>query len=188
MTRGFVPIVGALSAIGLALGSMAWFGDAPSPDPPGPAVASVPMSVPIDSGPVALVTVHVSGAVALPGLVRLPTGARVADAIAAAGGVLPNGAVDAVNLAGRVADGQHLVVPVRSRQGIVTVETGDGLVHVNTASAEELATLPGVGPVIAQRIVEHRQARGPFATLEDLLDVPGIGEAKLAALRDVAAP
>ncbi len=128
-------------------------------------------------------TVHVSGAVAAPGLVSLPSGSRVADAVVAAGGALPGADLAALNLAAPLADGQQLVVPVASADGVAVV-AADGRVRINTADAADLEGLPGVGPVLAERIVAHRDAHGPFTTVEDLLAVPGIGEAKLAAMRD----
>jgi competence protein ComEA len=127
-------------------------------------------------------TVHVSGAVAAPGLVRLPAGARVADAIAAAGGALPEAALGSVNLAAPLADAQHVSVPGDARGA---APPSDTRVPINTAPPDDLESLPGVGPVLAQRIVEYRDRHGPFRVLEDLLEVTGIGEAKLAALRDM---
>jgi competence protein ComEA len=129
------------------------------------------------------IVVHVSGAVARPGLIALPEGARVADAVAAAGGALPSASLTALNLAAPVAGGHRVVVP----EAGTTPDDGGaagGPIAVNLATAEELEGLPGVGPVLAQRIVEHRERYGPFGVVEDLLDVPGIGEAKLAAIRD----
>lgn len=136
--------------------------------------------------------VHVSGAVADPGLVVLVEGDRVADAIAAAGGVLAYADLSAINLADSVSDGQQIIVPggaLRSGPGSSSGAVGadDGLVHLNTASAEELEALPGVGEVLAKRIIARRESNGPFESVEDLLDVSGIGERKLAGLRDVAA-
>ena len=128
-------------------------------------------------------TVHVSGAVAEPGLVSLQSGSRVADAVVAAGGALPGADLGSLNLAAPLVDGQQLVVPYLVPTNGVPVAS-DGRVRINTADAAALEGLPGVGPVLAQRIVAHRDAHGPFATVEDLLDVPGIGESKLAALRD----
>jgi competence protein ComEA len=135
-------------------------------------------------------SVHVSGWVVNPGVVTVVQGGIVADAIAAAGGARPGAALDAINLAGPVADGDQVQVP-----GPGTVapppasgEAGTpGLVSLNRADVTALQELPGLGPVLAQRIVEHREANGPFETVEDLLDVPGIGEAKLAAIRDLVA-
>lgn len=129
------------------------------------------------------ITVHVSGSVASPGLVHLAAGSRVADAVVAAGGALPGADLTALNLAAPISDGQQLVVPVLSPTGGPAVSS-DGRVRINTADAAALEGLPGVGPVLAERIVSYRDSHGPFATVEDLLDVPGIGEAKLAAMRD----
>lgn len=141
-------------------------------------------------GPVdrAGLTAHVSGAVADPGLVRLATGARVADALAAAGGATARADLSAVNLAAPVRDGDQIIVPVSAAggDGAVPAPGPDGKVRVNRATAAELEALPGVGPVLARRIVEYREAHGSFSEIEDLLDVPGIGEAKLATLRDAA--
>lgn len=147
-----------------------------------------PSPPPLEVGPGAetrrVVTVHVAGAVRSPGVVEVPAGSRVGDAIAAAGGALPVADLTRVNLAASLADGQQLVVPDGSAAG-PAADAGDGRVRLNVAGAAELETLPGVGPVLAERIVAHREENGPFAVVEDLLDVPGIGEAKLAALREV---
>jgi competence protein ComEA len=129
------------------------------------------------------ITVHVSGAVAAPGLVSLSSGSRVADAVLAAGGALPGADLGSLNLAAPLVDGQQLVVPHQMPADGAAVAS-DGRVRINTADATALEALPGVGPVLAQRIVAHREAHGAFSTVEDLLEVPGIGESKLAALRD----
>ncbi len=135
------------------------------------------------------ITVHVGGWVALPGLVDLAADARVAEAIAAAGGALPGALMEAINLAEPARDGMQIIVP-----GPETTSGGgesgglpsnDRRVHLNQATAAELDDLPGIGPVIAERIVAHRTENGPFTAVEDLLDVPGIGESKLASLRDL---
>lgn len=128
------------------------------------------------------ITVHVSGLVARPGLVSLPAGSRVADAVIAAGGVHGEADLAALNLAAPLVDGQQLIVP---GSGVAPSAAGTIGIRVNTADAEALDGLPGVGPVLAGRIVAHREAHGPFTTVEDLLDVPGIGESKLAAIREV---
>ena len=141
-----------------------------------------PASQPAD-GPVTLI--HVSGAVRRPGLVELRGQVRVADAISAAGGVLPDADLTVINLAASLRDGDQVVVPLRSPGGERDEGVGaDGRVRLNAAGIDELQQLPGVGPVLAGRIVDHRDSHGRFETVEDLLDVPGIGEAKLAALRD----
>lgn len=136
--------------------------------------------------------VHVSGAVGSPGLVAIRAGDRVADALAAAGGVLPEADLTAVNLADPVADGQQIVVPVGGSAPPGAAPSGgatadDGLVHLNSATVVDLQRLPGVGEVLAARIVAYRDANGPFSTVEDLLSISGIGERKLEGLRDMAA-
>jgi competence protein ComEA len=128
--------------------------------------------------------VHVSGAVLVPGMIEVPSGSRVADAVAAAGGALPDADLTMLNLAAPVGDGQHLVVPVAGAGNGAAGSSADDRVRINTAGVADLERLPGVGPVLAERIVRHREAYGPFGAVEDLLDVPGIGEAKLAALRE----
>jgi len=135
------------------------------------------------------VVVHVVGAVAVPGLVRLRPGARVADAIDAAGGSGAEADLAGVNLARAVTDGEQLVVPVLGAPPPAagaapagTAPVGDGTVDLNTADAAALEELPGVGPVLAERIVEHRAQR-PFATVDELDDVTGIGPAMMARLR-----
>ena len=154
---------------------------------PSPEVVVVPESA-AGSAP-AMATVHVSGAVAAPGLVVLPEGSRVADAIAAVGGALRGSELRLVNLAAPVADGMHLDIPwAGDGPGAgIPPSSGTGSDHpvdLNRAGHEDLMSIPGVGEVLALRIVAHREAHGPFMTLEDLLDVPGIGEGRLAAVRD----
>ncbi len=131
--------------------------------------------------------VHVSGSVLQPGLVEVVDGSRVADAIAAAGGASPFADLSGLNLAHPVADGDQLFVPKRGDAVPPEQSTaaGDGQISINRASASELEGLPGVGPVLAQRIVDYREQIGGFATAEDLLDVPGIGERILAGMRDL---
>jgi competence protein ComEA len=127
--------------------------------------------------------VHVAGEVHSPGVVRLAPGTRVVDAIEAAGGATRSAVLAGINLAAPLVDGSQIIVPSAADQRSAPGTSGDGLVTVNTASAVELETLPGVGPVMAGRIVSHREQNGPFTAVEDLLDVPGIGEATLARLR-----
>lgn len=160
----------------------------PSVTPPGPPPAAplVPTTAPD-------LLVHVSGWVESPGLVSVGPGARVGDVLAAAGGVLPGARLEEMNLAGVVADGEQLVVPGPGRsptEGLSAPEPPDGTpgpIHLNSASAAELEKLPGLGPVLAERIVSHRESHGDFAQVEDLLDVSGIGEAKLGSIRDLVA-
>lgn len=180
-----VQIFVAVVAIGAALLGGAWYGSRPPELPP----VTVTGSTAAADAP-AVITVHVAGAVADPGLVAVPAGSRVADAVAAAGGALPSADLGALNLAGPVRDSDRIEVPAIGDPATPAAEDGAASgVDLNRATVAELETLPGVGPVLAERIVAHRDAHGPFTTVEDLLDVPGIGEAKLAALRDeVSAP
>lgn len=136
------------------------------------------------------VRVHVSGMVVAPGVVHVPGDAIVADAIDAAGGLLSDAVVDQINLAAPVAPGGRIVVPGPGddQGGGVGPTAEAGLVSINRATAVELEALPGVGPVLAERIVAFRDENGGFEVVEDLLEVPGIGEAKLAAMRDQIAP
>ena len=180
--RGVVPLLLAAVALGAAL----WFGRRPAQPVP---VAAVSVTA-VDEGAApavgATITVHVAGAVVDPGLVEVAVEARVADVVVAAGGALPEAALDGLNLAAPVHDGEQVVVPHRGGPSAAAGGSSgdDGRVRVNVAGASELEALPGVGPVLAARIVEYRDANGPFATIEDLLDVPGIGEGTLAAMRD----
>ena len=138
--------------------------------------------------------VHVSGAVAAPGLYRLADGSRVVDAIAAAGGFADEADEAGVNLARPVSDGEQLVVPVVGAEepggaggsggsGGAGGSGGDGKVDLNRATVAELDTLPRIGPALAARIIEWREANGRFTSVEDLLAVPGIGDKMLEALR-----
>jgi competence protein ComEA len=179
-------LAGAVAALALAAG--AWYGRGVSV-PPVP-VAPVAASHPTGSGtnPDSIV-VHVTGWVARPGLVRVADGSRVGDVLAAAGGVRPGAALEAVNLAETLVDGQQVVVPgpgqaVPGPQGTGPDGSG-GPIRLNTATARQLEDLPGVGPVLADRIVAHRETNGSFETVEDLLEVSGIGESKLASIRDM---
>lgn len=169
--------------VAVAVGAAIWWGSR-SPDPPPPPVASTRSdSTPARPSPI---TVYVAGWVSRPGLVELSEGARLADAIAAAGGLLPGAEVAAVNLAAPLMDGEQVTVPGPAGDSVETrVPEGDLRIDLNRATAAELDELPGIGPVIAERIVAYRADNGPFGAVEDLLDVPGIGEAKLADLRDL---
>ena len=161
----------------------------------GDTVAAVPVpavaegDVVPSGGPV---LVHVAGAVRRPGVVELVAGDRVADAIEAAGGVLPDASVVALNLARPLVDGEQVVVPTAgsaAADGAATTGSDphlpDGRLDLNRATAEDLEELPGVGPVLAGRIVAHRDEHGPFTEAVELRAVSGIGEATWASLRDL---
>ncbi|MGN6796939.1 MAG: helix-hairpin-helix domain-containing protein [Gaiellaceae bacterium] len=138
------------------------------------------------------VVVDVEGAVRRPGLVRLPSGSRVADAVARAGGTTRSADRSSVNLAAPVSDGQQVLVP---RRGAATTTppasgsaTASGPVSLSSATAEQLDTLPGVGPVTAQKIVDYRTEHGAFHSVDELDAIPGIGPARLADLRGLVVP
>lgn len=139
----------------------------------------------------AIVTVHVAGAVDQPGVYELRPGARVQQAIDAAGGTTPNADPNALNLAAIVADGSRLYVPVAGEDVPIVVEqsgtASEGaplVVDVNRATADELDELPGIGPATAAAIIAERDRGGPFLDVDSLQRVPGIGPAKLELLRD----
>ncbi|MGD2251481.1 MAG: ComEA family DNA-binding protein [Anaerolineales bacterium] len=137
--------------------------------------------------------VHVAGAVRNPGVYALPPGSRIQQALEAAGGCDPNADLTAINLAATVVDGQQVFVssigaptpsrapnPAPSPSAAIT-----GLININTADAPELDLLPGIGPSLAQKIIEYRQTHGPFSCVDDLIRVSGIGPSKLEAIRDL---
>jgi len=190
-------VLGAAGAA-LAVGVGIWLLRPPD-DPPEAALpyASTTLASPATTASTLpeLLIVHVAGAVVAPGLHELPSGSRVADAIAAAGGLTPEADAARINLAGPVTDGQRVyVLAVGEQEPAVAVgapgtagsdASPAGPVNLNTADAEALDALPGIGPATAASIIEHRGKIGAFTSVEQLLDVPGIGDAKLEALRDL---
>jgi competence protein ComEA len=138
------------------------------------------------------VVVDVEGAVRRPGLVRLPSGSRVADAVARAGGPTRRADRTGVNLAAPVSDGQQVLVPRRGAPGASPAGSGEasasGPVSLSSATAEQLDALPGVGPVTAQKIVDYRTQHGAFHSVDELDAIPGIGPARLADLRGLVVP
>ena len=144
--------------------------------------------------------VHVVGAVRRPGLYRLREGARVADAVARAGGAVRGADLAALNLAAPLVDGTQVLVPHRASSagpasgsgGSTGTSDGSGApaakVSLSSATAEELDTLPGVGPVTAQKILDYRAEHGPFGSVDELDAVPGIGPATIEQLRDLVTP
>jgi competence protein ComEA len=143
-----------------------------------------------EPAPARKVLVHVVGAVRSPGLYELKEGSRVDDAIRKAGGPKAKAALELVNLAAPVADGQQVVVPLRGRgRGSATAagEPSGGPVHLNSATLEDLDELPGIGPVTAQKILDYREAHGAFQSVDELDAVPGIGPARLEQLKPLVA-
>jgi competence protein ComEA len=186
--RAFV--LGAL-AVGVALGALWWL----TRQAPVPVDAALPVvepdAVTTTTEPPGPVVVHVAGAVVRPGVQRLPAGSRVIDAVDAAGGLLPEADAGRVNLAAELVDGTQVYVPAvgevppTAAAADATGADGGGLVDLNIADLDALDALPGIGPATATAIIEHRERNGPFASVEGLLEVNGIGEAKLAQLRDL---
>jgi len=153
------------------------------------------------------IAVDVTGAVVRPGLYKFPEGSRVQDAIDAAGGLLADAETTTINLAARLEDGQQLNIPYKddtapaaateepaftfSSPGGATSEptsessSGTELVNINTATSEQLDTLPGIGPSTAQKIIDYRATNGPFATIEDILKVSGIGPATFDNIKNL---
>lgn len=133
--------------------------------------------------------VYVVGAVRRAGLVRVPEGARIADALARAGGPSRRADLTLVNLAAPVADGQQVVVPARAAAGGPGAPgSAPAKVSLAGATLEQLDALPGIGPVTAQKILDWRQAHGPLRSVDDLDAIPGIGPARVEQLRDLVTP
>jgi competence protein ComEA len=139
------------------------------------------------------VVVHVAGAVRDPGVYKLPSSARVDDAVARAGGATRRADLGGLNLAAKVEDGRQVLVPERARRGASAPAAGTAAaadpaegqpVNLNTATLEQLDTLSGIGPLTAQKILDYREELGGFSSVEELGEIPGIGEKRLASLRE----
>ena len=155
----------------------------------GPAVA--PAAAPAikvsgeGGGDAAPVVVHVAGEVRAAGVYRLRAGTRVSDAVERAGGATRRADLSQVNLAAKVEDGRQILVPRRVKAGGVSPTTAPGQpVNLNTATLEQLAALSGVGPVTAQKIIDYRDEHGGFGSVDELGEVAGIGDVRLASLRE----
>ena len=161
---------------------------APLPPPP-------PQGAGVTGLPAARVVVDVVGAVRRPGLYRLEQGSRIADAVARAGGATGKADLAQVNLAAPLADGEQVVVPKRGAAGAAGASVGPGgtgaatgPVHLSTATLDQLDSLPGIGPVTAQKILDYRAKHGAFSSVDELDAVPGIGPSRMDQLRDLVAP
>ena len=155
----------------------------------GGAGAPPPAAIRVDGGSEAsrAVVVHVAGAVRRPGVYRMRASARVDDAVGRAGGATPRADLSQVNLAAQVEDGRQVLVPERVRAAApgVPAETPPGVpLNLNTATLEQLDELDGIGPATAQSILDYRDEHGGFGSVEELAEVPGIGDVRLASLRE----
>ena len=161
----------------------------------GGGAAPVPAAPPVrvQSARPTEVTVHVAGAVRRPGVYRMRPGARIDDAVQQAGGATSKADLSAVNLAAKVEDGRQVLVPERAPRASAAASGGAAAapavvpgqpLNLNTATLEQLDTLTGVGPATAQKILEFREENGGFGSVEELAEVPGIGEKRLASLKE----
>lgn len=171
-------------------GSSSALSEAPAASSSAGAAATVPAEV----------CVHVGGCVNAPGVYRLKEGDRVADAVASAGGMTPEAASDAVNLARVLVDGEQIIVPDASAPegqaagdvlgggassgGSPGTAQASSKVNINTATSQELQTISGIGEAKAEKIIDYREKNGPFKTVDELTNVSGIGEKTLESLRD----
>ena len=190
-------LVGLVALLGLTLGGAGlWYmrslpraipvtAGAPGSDVPAAAASASP-------SPALVLLVDVAGWVRHPGVYEFEEGARVIDAIDAAGGARPGSMLESLNLAAPLTDGSQILVPKEGDDGSAPVAGTSGAgagpggpINVNTASATELEALPGVGEVIAQAIVDYRTENGPFASVDQLLDVSGIGDVTLENIREL---
>lgn len=196
LTRSQLVAYAVIAVAVLVLGGR-WLARGQAQSPPAPPVEEAvgsPNGEPSVREPARASIVHVAGAVRRPGVYRLGAGARVRDAVRRAGGATGRGDVNAINLAALVQDGVQIVVPRRVAAGAAAAPVAAGAVpgsaapaapvNLNTASAEELQTLDGVGPATAADILEYRTQHGGFRSVEDLDQVSGIGPKTMEALRD----
>ena len=158
------------------------------------AASSEPAKIAVDeSGGRGRLVIHVAGAVRRPGVYRLANGARVDDAVARAGGATRRAELGGLNLAAKLEDGRQVLVPERARQARGATATAAATapepapgqpLNLNTATLEQLDTLSGIGPLTAQKILDFREERGGFGSIEELGEIPGIGDVRLASLRE----
>lgn len=201
MKNVLYSLVGVMAGFALA-GLLLFISRAPAGEPI--ALQPAPTKEPI--------AVHVIGAVPRPGLYEFAEGARIQDAIDAAGGLLTSADVNTINLAALLEDGQQLTIPYKPGEapaagdaseppssddtlilpGVTETPASSGidenvneLININTASVEELDNLPGIGPTIAQRIVDYRTENGPFSVIEDILNVSGVGPSTFDEIKDL---
>ena len=193
LSRGELVGLVALLAVTLGGAGLWYVRSLPRPvevaELPGPGDAPLPAAS-AGPSPEVVILVDVAGWVRRPGVYEFDEGARVIDAIDAAGGARSGALLESLNLAAPLADGIQILVP-REGETVAPPASGGsvvgvaGLINVNTAATTELEELPGVGEVIAQAIVDYRTENGPFASVDQLLDVSGIGDATLEDIREL---
>ncbi|MFI9006517.1 ComEA family DNA-binding protein [Actinosynnema sp. NPDC053489] len=176
--RRRILLAGVMAGVALVVALALWW---QRPVPESPPALPVAEAAAVTRAEEQLI-VNVVGLVPTPGLVTVPNGSRVADALQAAGGAAPGADLTALNLARKVTDGEQIAVGIPVPQ---PTEAATAPLNLNTATKDQLDALPGVGPVTAQRIIDRRQKQGPFTSLNQLGEVEGIGDAKLAKLRDL---
>ena len=170
----WAALVGAVVAVALILAADHW----------------LPGSVEIAPGTPSPLSISIDGAVGSPGVYSLPAGSRLIDLLALAGGLSSNADLSVINMAGRVGDGEHITIPSMGQGPVgenLASPIADGsehLINVNTANVAELDQLPGVGPVIAQRIIDFREFYGPFDSIDQLAEVEGISPEMIRNFRD----
>jgi competence protein ComEA len=184
-------LVYAAAAIALLLLGARWIRSQDADGAQASGISSVEGgSVSFDSGGAGDVVVHVAGEVREPGVLRLPTGSRVTDAVERAGGVTEAASLDTLNLAAELADGQQVVVPGDAAAAGTAADpaAAEGPISVGTATVEQLDTIEGIGPVTAQNIVDFRTENGGVSSVEELDQISGIGPATMEALRSSLQP
>jgi competence protein ComEA len=186
-------VLSSVAALAAVIAAIGVWRERPVPEPapvlPVVTASAAKASSAPPPGPGPEVVVSVVGRVLHPGLIHLPDGTRVADAVAAAGGVLPGTDLSGLNVARRLSDGEQLLVGVAPPPGLPATNPASGtagtspVVNLNTATLEQLDALPGVGTVTAQRILDWRVAHGRFTSVDQLRQVSGIGQARFAQLK-----
>ncbi len=190
--RGYVVL---FSILGLIVGGvLGYFGTRPTTSVAVAVATPLPTYTPMPTPTAALLRIHVTGAVRHPAVYRLPTGSIVQDALDAAGGPTADADTEHINLAVELHDQQQVYIPRQGENNPPPVlsggsgageSTSSALININTASATELESLPRIGPATAQKIIAYREANGPFQTIEDIQNVPGIGPATFEGFKDM---
>lgn len=188
LSRSQVAVYGAVAVALLLLGARAIRAEGSGGDAASSFSSNGGKEFTLDStGSGGDIVVDVTGAVARPGVYRLPAGARVTDAVDRAGGASAGALLEAINLAARLADGQQVVVPKRGPGGVAMASAGaegeEGPISLGTATVEQLDTIDGIGPVTAHDIVEFREQHGGLSSVDQLDQVSGIGPATMESLR-----